>query len=133
MQARLIHMSMSLKDHRRKHDAVDGLPLLLLDRILDIAYENPAGSPIVTAAKLALPGQLLCVTDSGSSQNSPASQQLLLPCVLRRSNCILHVLDNASLKLCKCKDRAGAPIVTAANVEYQVGPIENALAFLKLL
>ena len=97
---------------------MDGLPLLLLDRILDIAYENPAESPIVTAAKLALPGQLLCVTDSGSSQKSRGSRQLLLPRVLWRSNCTLHVLDNASLKLCKCKDTAGAPIVTAASVAY---------------
>lgn len=58
MQAQVIYMSMSLRRYRRDGPFKDNPLVLLLNRIMDIAYENTAGSPIMIAANQAFPGSL---------------------------------------------------------------------------
>lgn len=56
MQAKLTHMSMSLKSHRRRQEILGGPVEVLLDRLLDIAVNNPFCSPILRGIHQAISG-----------------------------------------------------------------------------
>lgn len=56
MQVKLTHMSMSLKSHGRGQDILGRALEVLLDRILDIAVNNPFCSPIVRGIHKAISG-----------------------------------------------------------------------------